>query len=281
VAGLHRFCTNGPITSRSGRLPKAKTLDVCIFFAGIAMMLECSCVLSILAKSAPMGMSRWEMVMNEAEWLTCTDPEPMLNYLRGKANDRKLRLFGCACCRSGWNLLSRKVRKSLIIAERYADGEVPEQRLWLAGFHARLAAKVEHRREETVKGTAMWAVAWVCERPPAFDGLLKAVEMAAISESYPSDPERLTDAQRKQASLLRCIFGNPFRPASLCPSWTTPTVTAFAKSIYKERCFQDLPNLADALEKAGCTDADILNHCRTEGPHVRGCWVVDLLLGKE
>src|SRR5687768_1235686 len=107
--------------------------------------------------------------MTEAEWLACTDPTPMLKYLRGKVSDRKLRLFGCACCRRAWSLLSSKCRKSLVIAERYSDGEVPAEKLFLAGFRASVAANVEHRREESPAGTAMLAVAWLCERPATFD----------------------------------------------------------------------------------------------------------------
>ena len=81
--------------------------------------------------------------------------------------------------------------------------------------------------------------------------------------------------------MLRCLFGNPFRPVPVIPSaWRTPTVLGMARAIYTERRFEDLPILADALEDAGCTDAALLDHCRGPGPHVRGCWVVDLLLGK-
>jgi hypothetical protein len=83
-----------------------------------------------------------------------------------------------------------------------------------------------------------------------------------------------------QCTLLRCIFGNPFRSVTLDPSWLTCTVTSLAQAIYTDRAFDRLPILADALEDAGCTDADILAHCRGGGEHVRGCWVVDLLLGK-
>jgi hypothetical protein len=85
-------------------------------------------------------------------------------------------------------------------------------------------------------------------------------------------------------SAIRDIFGNPFRPVAVDPDWLTwngGTVPKLAQAIYDQRRFQDLPILADALEEAGCTNADILNHCRQPGEHVRGCWVVDLVLGKE
>jgi hypothetical protein len=92
------------------------------------------------------------------------------------------------------------------------------------------------------------------------------------------------EVERKaQASSLRCIFGNPFRPVSLAPGllqWEGATIVKIAQAITEERTFERLPILADALEDAGCSDAAILDHLRGPGPHVRGCWVVDLLLGK-
>ncbi|OWK42131.1 hypothetical protein FRUB_04209 [Fimbriiglobus ruber] len=79
--------------------------------------------------------------------------------------------------------------------------------------------------------------------------------------------------------LVRCIYGNPFHPVSLDPSWQTPTVLAVAQGIYADRAFDRLPTLADALEESGCDDPGLLNHCRTEKVHARGCWAIDLLLG--
>jgi hypothetical protein len=88
-----------------------------------------------------------------------------------------------------------------------------------------------------------------------------------------------------QANLLRCIFANPFRPLSSADpawlSWNNGTVVRIAQGIYEDRDFDRLPILADALEDAGCTAPDILEHCRAPGEHARGCWLVDLLLGKE
>jgi hypothetical protein len=88
---------------------------------------------------------------------------------------------------------------------------------------------------------------------------------------------------RLVCGLLREIFVNPFRPVAVDPSWLRwhdGTVAKVATTIYEERAFDRLPVLADALEEAGCRNADILNHCRQPGPHVRGCWVVDLLTGR-
>jgi hypothetical protein len=83
-----------------------------------------------------------------------------------------------------------------------------------------------------------------------------------------------------QVPLLRDIFGNPFRPVTLEPAWLTSEVKTLAQTIYNDRTFERLPELADALAGAGCSNPDILSHCRGPGPHVRGCWVVDLVLGK-
>ena len=80
--------------------------------------------------------------------------------------------------------------------------------------------------------------------------------------------------------LLRDIVGNPFRPAAFDPSWRISTAVALAEGIYADRAFDRLPILADALEDAGCGHPDVLAHCRGDGPHARGCWVVDLVLGK-
>ena len=82
------------------------------------------------------------------------------------------------------------------------------------------------------------------------------------------------------ADFLRDIFGNPFRPVAFVPEWRTSSAVALADAMYQSRDFGPMPILADALEEAGCTNADILSHCRGDGPHVRGCWVVDLVLGK-
>lgn len=83
-----------------------------------------------------------------------------------------------------------------------------------------------------------------------------------------------------ELALFRDIFGNPFRQIAFSPEWRTSTVVTLAKSMYDSRDFGPMPLLADALEDAGCEHADILDHCRGTGPHVRGCWVVDLVLGK-
>jgi hypothetical protein len=88
------------------------------------------------------------------------------------------------------------------------------------------------------------------------------------------EPSQLSD-------VVRDIFVNPFRPTTLSSSWRTDTAVSLARQMYDAREFSAMPILADALQDAGCDSDDVLNYCREPGPHVRGCWVVDLVLGKE
>jgi len=110
-----------------------------------------------------------------------------------------------------------------------------------------------------------------------------AVDTATSELSYPT-PEFPMDHEILRpliAPLIRDIFGNPFRPVAFSPDWRTSTAVAIARQMYDSRDFSAMPILADALQDAGCDNADILDHCRGPVPHVRGCWVVDLVLGKE
>jgi hypothetical protein len=222
--------------------------------------------------------------VTEGEWLACTDPTPMLEFLRGKVSDRKLRLFACACCRRVRHLLNMESGQTLAeISERYADRLATEGELEAALAKADDDFEtVDHRTqsgEDAASATLLAAVRGVTYASDAAWYSTKAVGYTASSHGGKCIAEA---AERHgQADLLRGIFGNPFRLVSLDPAWQTPTVLALAQSIYDQRAFERLPELADALEKAGCTNAYLLAHCRQPGPHVRGCWVVDLILGKE
>jgi len=221
--------------------------------------------------------------MTETDWLLSPHPAPMLSFLRKRTSERKLRLFACACCGRVAKQLNRFARKSLRVAEQYADAKVSSEKLRFAWQDARRASQAVYReaREvpETSEGVAMFAVALSCETD--IDRVLSAVGMTARCEAYPVDTSRLADAHRQQVPLLIDIFGNPFRPITLDPSWLTSTVITLATGMYEEKAFDRMPILADALKDAGCDNEDILNHCRQLGEHTRGCWCVDLLLAKE
>ncbi len=96
-----------------------------------------------------------------------------------------------------------------------------------------------------------------------------------------SQSQSTAEERRFISSIVRDIFGNPFRPVAFSPEWRTSTAIAVAQQMYKSRDFSAMPILADALQDAGCDSGDVLAHCRGPGPHVRGCWVVDLVLGRE
>jgi hypothetical protein len=103
---------------------------------------------------------------------------------------------------------------------------------------------------------------------------------AAVAKIVPPS-YNLVDAVPESRFLLRDIFGNTIRPVAFDPTWRTSTVVALARQMYDSRDFALMPILADALQDAGCEHEEVLAHCRGGGPHVRGCWVVDLVLGKE
>jgi hypothetical protein len=217
--------------------------------------------------------------MTEAEWLAGKKPAAMLKWLRHRAGETKLRLFGCACCRRIWDLLTdERSRRAVDVSERYADRLASVEDLRETQFGARVAASLaEVRRLQTADREEQRSAR-------ALHNAALAASRTAVGEGA-RDAELAVPAERKaQAALLLEIFGNPFRPVPLASSWLAwndGTVQKLARAIYAEQRFADLPILADALEDAGCADAAILAHCRTPGEHVRGCWVLDLLLGKE
>ena len=225
------------------------------------------------------------------EWLECTDPVPMLQCLRGRASERKLLLFACACCRRVWDLLSdRRSRQAVELAERFADGDVPPEALEAAVRAARQA----YENAFLTHDNAAFAV--VCLAAEKYHAAELACAYAAYAtghrRSRATTPAAMHAVQAegelqewcRQADLLREIFGNPFRTVHFERAWLNRdggAVGRLAERIYRERRFEDLPVLADALEEAGCFEAEILSHCRWPGPHVPGCWPLDLLVGKE
>jgi len=232
--------------------------------------------------------------MTEQQWLKCAHPEPLLKFLRGTASDRKLRLLAVACCRRISHLLpDERSANALITVEQAADQLIAK---------ANLKYCRDVYRKTPPTPAEDWGIAWHAStavqsaiQPRAWNGARDSASKAAdaISEMTIQGQDRVALTVRrekvaarrteevKQAAFLRCIFGNPFRPITLDPAWQTANVVGLAQSIYEERAFDRLPILADALEDAGCDNADVLNHCRQPGDHVRGCWALDLVLGKQ
>jgi hypothetical protein len=203
---------------------------------------------------------------NDAQWRICQSPWLMLDSLQCRVSDRKLRLYAVACCRRLPHVLAdERCRSAVEVAERYADGRAEGAELATAED----ATKDATNRQGT-DSPAAWAVT-------ANAG--EAARMAALFASVDSDAGREEEAVA-QAALLRCILGNHFHPVTFSPSWRTHTVLSLARQMYESRDFSAMPILADALQDDGCDNEDVLPHCRdTSLTHVRGCWVMDELLG--
>jgi hypothetical protein len=238
--------------------------------------------------------------MTEVEWLASTDPQPMLEFLRGKASDRKARLFAVACCRRIENLFQGPSNQALIAAEQYADKLTTETELD-AAYWRTLGPAEQAEFDYSGVSDAAAAVHLACSRPPPDEYLAYNADdaphwasqwaawavvrsrevIAQFDEIWPSGHDAGIQELRAHVKLIRCIFGPlAIRPIALDPTWLTSNVTALAQAIYDDRAFDRMPILGNTLEDAGCDNADILNHCRQPGVHVRGCWVVDLVLGK-
>jgi hypothetical protein len=212
--------------------------------------------------------------MTEQEWLTNL-PSLMMRHISdvSPASPRKLRLLAVAYARFLESKPEYADAKHVShLGEAVAEGHRTLEELW----------------DDRVRG-------WGYDGDWSIANLVLAgddqIEMAFRKAwFFAEDRGRragvdVADRQPMARSLILCVLGNPFQPVpTLDPDWlrwNEATVIRLAQSIYDDRGFDRIPILADALEEAGCTSADILGHCRSGGPHVRGCWVVDLLLGKE
>jgi hypothetical protein len=280
--------------------------------------------------------------MTEAEWLTCADPQPLLEFVhkqtgwrKSQIHRRKPQLFACACCRRIWHLLTPEHGRTMVeLAECFADGLTTRAKLKAARVSmpepdewARAGARVDTwyarraignlidvsidacGRAGSAAGKAAAAVVtegfgwddvawdralrrnWVARGWPAprhasdWEEVRYSEAVSIMCEDSFTDFPGWARERRQQADFLRDIFGPcPNRPVAIDPGWLTwndATVVKLAQAIYSDRAFEQMPILADALEEAGCTNEDMLKHCRSDGEHVRGCWVVDRILGKE
>ncbi|AMV25105.1 hypothetical protein VT84_11965 [Gemmata sp. SH-PL17] len=248
--------------------------------------------------------------MTEADWLACEDPSDMLDVLftlsRSRAaSDERYRQFAIACCRRVGDVLDVADTDALDCLELHAEPGLRES--LLRARQVRLqGGRVNNpvtRVPWTYQPAEFQAAARVFGSSAVWSCTRKRVTQAALAYRaagsakaclraadcglepnvdligrlvLPPDPTELA----VQADFLRDIFGNPFRPVAFSRKWRTSTARAVALQMYETREFSGMPILADALQDAGCESAEVLDHCRSEGPHVRGCWVVDLVLGK-
>jgi hypothetical protein len=208
--------------------------------------------------------------MTEAEWLACVDDTAMIRYVRSRLSPRAMRLIACGWCRLHWHeLTDERSRIAVEVGERFADGGASDEEMEEAFFFAAQASC--HLPQGTPPGyykTAYWADSCANENQSAWMNAAEAAHHSA-------------DERAAIANLIREVVGNPFRVTRVKAEWITRDVFQLASAIYNSRTFHELPVLADALEEVGCTEATILAHLRLPGPHVRGCWALDLILEKK
>jgi hypothetical protein len=220
--------------------------------------------------------------MTEQEWLGSTDVGHVYHFVAGKLSERQQRLFAAACCRRLWGRIpGGAARRAVEVAEKSADSLLSADQFETA--RAALAAACEAAETAMTRNALKAAAEVVAEAvsPPRVLYYLKEVRWLAERVTY--DPS--------QAGILRDVVGNPFRPCAAAPewlAWNEGVVVALAQAAYESRSHRKghldparLAILADALEDAGCSDEALLSHLRDPGPHFRGCWAVDLILGKQ
>jgi hypothetical protein len=230
--------------------------------------------------------------MTESEWDNCNDPAAMLELIKGRASERKLRLFARACVGLYASYLTdARSKRAVEVAERVADGAGEESSLRIAEQDAKAAIPsltLNFRPSEQAAAAGAMAVVNIeaAQAARLACGWGRNVKLALALEQETGDMSRaenkaFADWGAEAVALLVDILGNPSRPMALVPPWQTPQAVDLARSMYDNRDFTQMPELAKLLEAAGCSDAGVLEHCRGQGPHVRGCWLVDSLLGKE
>ena len=249
--------------------------------------------------------------MDEQRWLTETQPEAMLELYRNREPWRKLLLFSCASLNSILELIPEgRTRDAVEVTQQFADSltftaEFEELETWLSNaIHEYFdGAEDPHTRADYFATRAVYGFfRWCAHESVARDAahyIQKARGRVAWNATIGDGGEeallRARDAREaaeraeggRLCDLVREVFGNPFRLIAVDPAWLTATVLSLAEVAYAERALPSghldparLAVLADALQEAGCDSADLLVHLRSPGPHVRGCWALDLVLGK-
>jgi hypothetical protein len=259
-------------------------------------------------------------MMPRKRWEESTDPAELLRAFHMRLTDRgtkpergrKVTLYVAALCRRVWDELPWICRTLVVIAERLADGESLDPPLPRPFYN--IAAPVRGIASDAVLGIVSEGGSLTRRIPqllyPATQLARYEAELIRVGYEKPSGADEhlhslttrrfcelaqlvvalapkppptilLSTPEFQSLALLHDIAGNPYRPAKFKPHWRTDTVTVLARQMYNSRDFGAMPILADALQDAGCDNEQVLTHCRNEGEHVRGCWVVDLVLGKE
>ncbi len=212
--------------------------------------------------------------MTEQQWAACCQAGDLLAFLRGRASPRKFRLFASACCRRLWGRChDERTRRLIAVAERFADGAAGADEL----------REAVRGNEATDPTPQRWAAANAAEADDA-DGASRAAFWSAYALARTGlGQATYQEESAAQCRLARDIFGDPFRPVTADPAWLKwngGLIGRLAQGMYEAGRFVEMPVLGLALEQAGCDLPEVLDHCREQEGHVKGCWVVDLLTGR-
>ena len=220
--------------------------------------------------------------MTEQRWLKADwdDLLALAEFAGAEVSDRKLRLFAVGCCRLIWKLIPRGTcKEAVVVAEAVADRQATKKALTAARIAVR---KVVYDEEVYWKHSAALACLNAVDANVVDGAHGVAIYVAGAALHRDTDNWDYDATKGAALALLHDVVGPlPFRKVAMKPKWLTSSVTALAKQVYESRDFSAMPILADALQDAGCDNDRILDHCRGGGPHCRGCWVVDLILGKD
>jgi hypothetical protein len=249
--------------------------------------------------------------MTEAEWRSCDDWLSLLLFVIDRLSVRRGQLYLCAGLRGlGDRLYADASRSAVAVVERAADGQAEAEEVramsWEAetptfeldfdpAFIRKRQAKWGDYGDDVRRliGMGVYAEADIAGAGPLGAErdrrrLLNAAHIAYHTVGYAREgglTVHLAEHLARQpewpgAWLVREVAGDPFRPPEFDPRWRTADVVGLARAIYDDRAFERMPILADALMDAGCEEEAVISHCRDTRSHVRGCWVLDLVLDK-
>lgn len=235
------------------------------------------------------------MKNNETTWLNANSAYDLLNLAidieMPQPNNRRLRLVGISLLRLVWDDLSPGAQQAIVAGERHTEGLLSDDELSKAGDIAANEfdpkTKPGRRDQNRSREYALHEFAISASEVARYDDdggwpyWQRIVELPVL---YGNSYERLgfaeEDVQPALVNCIRDIYGNPFREATLDLTLVTNDIDELAREIHANSDYERLPALGNAMRAAGCTNAEMLNHCSSEETHVRGCWVIDLLLGK-
>lgn len=233
--------------------------------------------------------------MSEQDWFSCGEPLQMLEHLRGKVSDRKFRLFTVGCCRRASEFLNKDkyLPALLTFIEKLSDNEGTEIVLSTEAPNQEGVSRIQFAADailalaptvpegepdpysclrSSLVHRDSWIAAWNTVSAVAF-------QFASLRDRHGSYQSVLLSMK----DVVLDLFSSPFRPPNLDPAWLAwngGAVRRLVQGIYSDGDFSYMSILADALEDAGCDNVDLLQHCRGESHHFKGCWAIDLLLNK-